>query len=83
MDNLELLRAIKDVLVNEYGMKAETISLKLNDSIESLGLDSFGVVQLVYELEIKMGIKIDTNSLRDVKYIKDFLELIKKGSVKV
>ena len=44
--------------------------------VDDLGLDSFAVVEMIYELELKLNMKISNDELRSIKSVRDMSKLI-------
>jgi len=74
---------IKDVVMAMIAEKANipVDQLKLNNSlINDLGMDSFTLVEVAYEIRELYGIKLNSSELSQVKTISDTIEIIKNNT---
>ena len=71
-DNLKL---IKDFLDRHVTSPPETITLQ--SSLEEIGIDSLGLLELIFEMEDKYGISLPQD-LPAPRTVGDLLELIEK-----
>ena len=73
-----LLEIIKE---NAVGLTGE---LSTDTAITDLGIDSFAVVEIIYEVEEKLGIEVpfnaNENPLAGMKTVGDLIEAVKKMS---
>jgi acyl carrier protein len=54
-----------------------TDKISINQSlIDDLGLDSFSMVEIVYELELKYGVQVKNEDLKNVKTVSDIVSLV-------
>ena len=69
---------IAQLLSEHSGIKIDESSgvLKIRDD---LGLDSFSLVEILYELEIKYGLKVSNEALKNIISVKDVTDLLEKG----
>ena len=68
-------QSIKEILAKQLTMEAGNIK---SDAllVEDLGLDSFGSVEIAFELEEKFGLKIPDQALYNAKTVKDVADYI-------
>lgn len=76
MQENEILDDIKTILVEDFDYKQDHLNFTNEDEIETLGLDSFQMVELAYEIEKKMKIKINNEELTKLKKISDLLSTV-------
>ena len=77
----EIEATVKEVLAKQLTMDAGKINLE-SRLVEDLGLDSFGSVEVAFELEEKFDIKIPDSALYDAKTVKnivDYISVVKEG----
>lgn len=65
---------LKEILVHEYDVAPDKVTL--DASLEQIGLDSLGVMELMFRVEEVFGIRIphEESSLRTVQDVADFIE---------
>ena len=71
----EIEKTIKDVLAKQLTMEAGKINLE-SRLVEDLGVDSFGSVEIAFELEEKFELKIPDSALYEAKTLKDIVDYI-------
>ena len=71
----EIEKTIKDVLAKQLTMEAGKINLE-SRLVEDLGVDSFGSVEIAFELEEKFELKIPDAALYEAKTLKDIVDYI-------
>ena len=71
----EVEASVKEVLAKQLTMDAGTIALEAR-LVEDLGLDSFGSVEIAFELEEKFNIKIPDAALYEAKTVKNIVDYI-------
>lgn len=80
MTEREFLQIEADIfgLLSKYsGLKVDSDMISSN-IVGDLGLDSFSVVELLYELEIKHGLTVPNEDLRKIVTISDLLNVAKR-----
>lgn len=77
MTNEELFIMLSDILVEDFEVEAEDLSLEAN-LYEDLDLDSIDAVDLVVKLREKTGKKIEPDDFKQVRTINDVIVAIKK-----
>jgi acyl carrier protein len=72
MTNQEIDLKVRDILSKKLGVGIETIS---GDSrlAEDLGVDSFGAVELMFEIEEAFALKIPDSDIEHVRSVKDIV----------
>lgn len=71
----EVETIVKEVLAKQLTMDAGKINLD-SRLVEDLGIDSFGSVEVAFELEEKFNIKIPDAALYDAKTVKNIVDYI-------
>ena len=77
MTNEELFIMLSDILVEDFEVEAEDLSLEAN-LYEHLDLDSIDAVDLVVKLREKTGKKIEPDDFKQVRTVNDVILAIKK-----
>ena len=75
MTYAEIEATVKEVLAKQLTSDAGKIGLE-SRLVEDLGLDSFGSVEVAFELEEKFDIKIPDAALYEAKTVKDIVDYI-------
>jgi acyl carrier protein len=75
MDKKSIEDKIRQIISDRLEVKAEKISLesKLRDD---LGIDSFGLVELSFEIKDKFGIKIEDSDFPKILKVRDAVDYI-------
>jgi acyl carrier protein len=71
----EIETTVKEVLAKQLTMEVGKINLE-SRLVEDLGIDSFGSVEVAFELEEKFNIKIPDAALYDAKTVKNIVDYI-------
>jgi acyl carrier protein len=66
---------VKEVLAKQLTMDVAKINLE-SRLVEDLGIDSFGSVEVAFELEEKFNIKIPDAALYEAKTVKNIVDYI-------
>ena len=77
----EIETTVKEVLAKQLTMEIGKINLE-SRLVEDLGVDSFGSVEIAFELEEKFNIKIPDAALYEAKTVKnivDYIASVKEG----
>ncbi|MCR5505853.1 MAG: acyl carrier protein [Bacilli bacterium] len=69
MNTLETLKSI-------LAEKVDVSKIKEEDNLQSLGLDSLDLAEIMISIEDALGIEFTTNEILKLKTIKDVLNLI-------
>ncbi len=75
MDKDAIYEKIKELMVSEFKLDADSISLEkhLNDDLQ---LDSLDIVDLLLRLSDYMGKKIDPTLFKDVRTVQDLVDSV-------
>lgn len=71
----EIEATVKEVLAKQLSMAVSGINLE-SRLVEDLGIDSFGSVEVAFELEEKFNIKIPDAALYEAKTVKNIVDYI-------
>jgi acyl carrier protein len=71
----EIEDIVKQILAKQLSMDAGKIQSEMQ-LVEDLGVDSFGSVEIAFELEEKFGLKIPDEALYDAKTVKNIVDYI-------
>jgi len=72
MTNQEIEQKVKDILAAKLGVGVETIRPE-SRLAEDLGVDSFGAVELMFEIEEAFGLKIPDSEIERVRTVSDIV----------
>ena len=75
MTYTEIETTIKEVLAKQLTMPVENIKPE-SRLVEDLGIDSFGSVEVAFELEEKFDLKIPDEALYEAKTVKNIVDYI-------
>ena len=67
---------IKKTVSEILSKRCDISSLKEEDSLQSLGLDSLDLVEVMLEIEDALGIEFDSEEIQEVTTLGDVLKLI-------
>lgn len=73
----EIIEKLNEVLVEEFEIDAETISLEANLR-ETLDLDSLDYVDLVVAIESVSGVKLGESDFKEIITFQDFYNTIQR-----
>ena len=71
----EVYEKIKDVLVDEFEVESDDISLEAN-LFTDLELDSLDAIDLMVTLDKELGIEIKTEEMQEMRTIKDVCDFV-------
>ena len=71
----EIETIVKEVLAKQLTMEVGKINLD-SRLVEDLGIDSFGSVEVAFELEEKFDLKIPDEALYEAKTVKNIVDYI-------
>jgi acyl carrier protein len=71
----EIEGTVKDILAKQLSMSVTAINLD-SRLVEDLGIDSFGSVEVAFELEEKFDLKIPDAALYETKTVKNITDYI-------
>lgn len=75
MNRKDIETQVKEALALRLNTEIERIKLETR-LVEDLGMDSFGAVEVVFELKDRFGIEIPQEDLVKIKEVKDIVEYI-------
>jgi acyl carrier protein len=75
MTYAEIETTVKDILAKQLSMEAGAINLD-SRLVEDLGIDSFGSVEIAFELEEKFSLKIPDAALYEAKTVKNIVDYV-------
>ena len=78
----EIETAVKDILAKHLTMDVQKITLE-SRLVEELGLDSFGSVEVAFELEEKFDLKIPDSALYEAKTVKHIVDYIASQKITI
>lgn len=73
---MSTLETIKQMIVEQFELKPE--DLVPEATLESLGLDSLSVIEFMFNLEDKFGIKLESEKLENIKTLQDVVNVVEK-----
>ena len=77
IDRAAVELAVKDIVADKLNVDKNKIGAQA-DLIDDLGMDSFGAIEVVFELEDKFEIKIPEDDIKKIKTVQDIVEYIAK-----
>ena len=75
----ELFERIKDIFVSEFDIERESITLD-SRLIEDFDLDSIDAAELIVKFKSYLPPKVDANMFREIKTVRDLIDLLSKNS---
>ena len=75
MTYTEIETMVKEILAKQLSMEAGRINSE-SRLVEDLGVDSFGSVEIAFELEEKFDLKIPDAALYEAKTVKNIVDYI-------
>lgn len=69
---------IKEEVSKVLAKRVDISSLKEDDNLSALGLDSLDLVEVMLEIEEVFHIEFDSGEIEETKTLKDVLDLIQK-----
>ena len=69
---------IKEEVSKVLAKRVDVSSLKEDDNLSALGLDSLDLVEVLLEIEEVFHIEFDSGEIEETKTLKDVLDLIQK-----
>ena len=67
---------IKKTVSEILSKRVDVSSLKEDDNLSALGLDSLDLVEVMLEIEDTLGIEFDSSEIQDVATLGDVIKLI-------
>ncbi len=68
--------AVVDTVKNILSKRIDISSLKEEDSLSALGLDSLDLVEVMIEIEEEIGVEFTSDEIANLSTLKDVLNLI-------
>lgn len=75
MTNEEIFKKLKDVLVNEFDIDGESVTLDAN-IVTDLDLDSIDAVELIVKMKPYLNGKIEPDVFKNVKTVEDVIKIL-------
>jgi len=75
MDYPEITLQVEKILADKLNLGAKKVGLD-SQLVNDLGLDSFGSIEVVFELEEKFGLKIPDEDIAQAKTVRDIVDYI-------
>jgi acyl carrier protein len=72
---VEVQGAIIKAVSTRSGVPIQKIGVETK-FVDDLGLDSFAMVELLYELELEYGIQLDNSLVRDIRTVGDLVKTL-------
>ena len=72
MTPLEIELKVKEIISKKFGVPLDTINAETR-LVEDLKIDSFGAVELMFELEEMFGLSISDSDIQRVRTVKDIV----------
>ena len=77
MAETNIEKGVKEILAKRLNIDENRI-LKTSNLKDDLGMDSFGAIEVMFEIEDTFGISVEEKDLLDVKIIQDMIDYIAK-----
>jgi acyl carrier protein len=74
----ESLEKITKIL-QENNLNLDISTIKPDSKLSDLGVDSLGLVQMIFEIEESLGITLSDKDLENLKTVDDIMNLFKKN----
>jgi len=71
---MEVINTVKQILAK----RVDISNLKEEDTLTSLGLDSLDLVEVMLEIEDKLGVEFTSEEIADLDTLKSVVDLINK-----
>ena len=68
--------AVVDTVKNILSKRIDISSLKEDDNLSALGLDSLDLVEVMIEIEEELGVEFTSDEISNLSTLKDVLNLI-------
>ena len=69
---MDIRKTVSEIL----SKRVDVSSLKEDDNLSALGLDSLDLVEVMLEIEEELGIEFDSNEIQEVSTLGDVIKLI-------
>jgi len=74
-DRDSVLERIREILAGSFELEPEAIQLE-SHLIDDLDLDSIDAIDLAVELEEETGLRLEEQELRQIRRVKDIVDLV-------
>jgi acyl carrier protein len=75
LSKAEVYDRLRDVLVSEFGLRAEQIGLEAH-LVKDLDLDSIDWIDMAVALEVQMGRELQEREMASIRTIQDVVDVI-------
>jgi acyl carrier protein len=75
LDRDSVLERIREILVGTFELEPSSIQLE-SHLIDDLDLDSIDAIDLAVELEQETGLRVEEQELRQIRRVKDIVDLV-------
>ncbi|MCR5724127.1 MAG: acyl carrier protein [Treponema sp.] len=75
MTNEELFSKLQDILVNEFDLEKEQVTLEAN-IVDDLDLDSIDAVELIVKMKPYLNSKIEPDAFKSVRTLQDVVQIL-------
>ena len=75
MDKKEIEKKVKEILADRLDIDLEKIKLE-SRLAEDLDMDSFGAIEIMFEMEEKFDIKVKEEEMKNLQTVKDIIRYI-------
>ena len=75
MNKKEIEQKVKEILAKRLGIPSNKITLD-SHLVDDLGMDSFGAVEVMFEMEDRFSINVNEKKLIDIKTVQDMINYI-------
>ena len=75
MNRKEIEQKVKEILADRLDIDIKKIKLD-SDLVDDLGMDSFGAVEVMYEIKEKFGIEISEEDFSSIEKVSDIVKSI-------
>ena len=74
-DRDSVLARVREILADSFEIEPAAIQLE-SHLIDDLDLDSIDAIDLAVELEQETGLRVDEQELRQIRHVKDIVDLV-------
>ena len=75
MNQADVEATVKKIIAEKLNIDAARVTLN-SRLVDDLGMDSFGSIEMAFELEEKFNIKIPDADIAQVKIVKDIVDYV-------
>jgi len=76
----EIEQKVIQILSDRLNIDAQKIKPD-SKLVEDLGMDSFGAIEVMFEVEEKFGIKVEEDDMKNLHIVKDIITYIENKTV--